>query len=434
MTPFDRFDRRLGDALDDLASPRFPDYFDDVLAEAVAHPQRPAWTFLERWISVSALTRRSVFVPPVPWRTVGILLMLLALLVAGAVISFGLFPDRAPAPFGPAANGRIAYAAADGDIFSRDLETGHETLLVGGPEKDVYPIFSRDGQSFFFFRLDPDESAETLMVANADGTDVRTLLGPVLTGGVAWSPSSDEIAVIVAEGDVRTLQVLPVDGGEPRVMELGAVVPHEQVEWRPPHGDELLFAGVEAGQYAIYGIRPDGTDLRQISTTGPIDSFWGPWDVTPDGSQLFYSDGASWVHVEALDLDTGQARIFGRELPDPEDWDHGQQFHGSPSITPDGQSIVFGRYWNGDDTRINHQLWISSIASDGADAVPLGPVHRSVGGHNPFFQTLAPDGESILVYENDTGQAWIVTPDGSDPEPIEFGSANDQPSWQRLAP
>ncbi len=133
MTPFDRFDRRFADALDDLASP-IPDYFEDALAVALSRPQRPAWTFPERWIPMSTLTRRSVLVPGVPWRTIGILLALLALLVAGAVISIGLRPDRTPAPpFGLAANGLIAYAS-DGDLYSRDLVTGAEELFVGGPE------------------------------------------------------------------------------------------------------------------------------------------------------------------------------------------------------------------------------------------------------------------------------------------------------------
>ena len=99
MTAFDRFDDRFGarlhDAIEDLASPQFPDYFDDVLAEAVAQRQRPAWTFPERWIPMSTLARRPAFVPALPWRTIGIALLLLALLVAGAIISFGLRPGSA---------------------------------------------------------------------------------------------------------------------------------------------------------------------------------------------------------------------------------------------------------------------------------------------------------------------------------------------------
>ena len=99
MTAFDRFDARFGarlhDALEDLASPQFPEYFDDVLAEATARGQRPAWTFPERWIPMSTIARRPSFAPALPWRTIGIALLLLALLVAGAIISFGLRPGPA---------------------------------------------------------------------------------------------------------------------------------------------------------------------------------------------------------------------------------------------------------------------------------------------------------------------------------------------------
>ena len=197
MTPFDRFDSRFADALEDLASPQFPEYIDDVLAEATHHAQRPAWTFPERWIPVSALTRRSVLVPAVPWRTVGLLLLLLATLVAGAILSIGFGPDLKPAPpFGLAANGQIAYASA-GDLYTRDFTTGAETLLVGGPEQDVYPMFSRDGLSLAWYRLESNESlGATLMVANADGSEARALFGPRLIDVAAWSPTSDSLAVI----------------------------------------------------------------------------------------------------------------------------------------------------------------------------------------------------------------------------------------------
>ncbi len=56
--------------------------------------------------------------PALPWRTIGIALLLMALLVAGAIISFGLRPDPLPAPFGPAANGLISYQT-EGDLYTR---------------------------------------------------------------------------------------------------------------------------------------------------------------------------------------------------------------------------------------------------------------------------------------------------------------------------
>ena len=52
-----RLERNLPDILADLAVGPSPDYLNDVLATTARRRQRPAWTFLERWLPMTALTR-----------------------------------------------------------------------------------------------------------------------------------------------------------------------------------------------------------------------------------------------------------------------------------------------------------------------------------------------------------------------------------------
>ena len=438
MTAFDRFDDRLGarmsDALEGLATPQFPDYFDDALAEALAHRQRPAWTFPERWIPMSTLARRPMLFSGVPLRTFVIAMLLLTLLVAGAVISAGLLTNRVPAPFGPAANGLIAYQVG-GDLYTRDLVTGDEEQIIGGPYLDVGPTFSRDGQWVAWLRFASEESVVgTLMAARADGSDIRALAEDVDLKWAAWSPDSSSLAVISsAFGEPDRISIIPVDQGASPSTIVVPVVPEAFVDWRPPSGDELIFVGFDGTFRAIYGVKTDGSDLRMISANGGKDDFWAPVEFTPDGSRMLYTDGSP-VTFSILDLESGEISAFGPAMPEPEGWDGTQQYSGTPSLLPDGETVVFGRYWNDDGEQINHQLWSASLDGDGSDAVPLGPVHRSRGGHNPFWQAVAPDGESILVVENDTYDAWLVDPSGETREPIDFGELNDPPTWQRLAP
>jgi WD40 repeat protein len=435
MTAFDRFDARMPSALDDLASPQFPEYFDDVLDVAMAHRQRPAWTFPERWIPMSTLARRPTFAPAVPWRIIAIALLLLALAVAGAIISFGLRPDPLPAPFGPAANGLIAYPA-HGDIYTRDLATGEEHLVIVGPETDAGPTFSRDGQWIAFIRFESAAAqAARLMVARADGSDERVLTDLAEPFSMSWSPTSDSIAFISAPvGEERNLSIVSIDSDVEPVTISMPVIPQGTVEWRPPAGNELIFEARDRFFHAIYGVHPDGSAFRQITIKAGDSDYWGPYEFTPDGSQMFFTDGAPAVTVGVLDLETGEVRPFGRALPEPEDWDGRQQFSGSASILPDGKTIVFGRYWNGDAVEINHQLWTAPVAGDGAGAVPIGPVHRSAGGTNPFWQAVAPDGRSILVVENDTQLTWLADPEGGTTRPINLPTLHDPPTWQRVAP
>jgi Tol biopolymer transport system component len=429
----DRFNRRLYEALDDLASPQFPDYFDDVLAQAVGHRQRPAWTFPERWIPMSSIARPSVPAPPVLWRTLGIALLLMALLVATAVVSIGLRQQTVPEPFGPAANGVVAYAA-DGDIFTRDLDTGEETPVITGPELDVFPFFSRDGQSMAWFRIESYESNEaTLMVAAPDGSDARALLGPTEIDSAAWNPSSDSLAVISVTDGSRELAIIPATAGEGRrVIDL-PVVPRGDVQWRPPNGQELVFIGLDAGAPAIYAVGRDGNGLRQLTgSNGDIGH--GPFEITPDGTTMLYTQTGTTTRVAVLDLDTGELRAFGEQLPSPPGYNGSMQHHGAPTLLPDGERITFVRYWNQDGDVLQTQIQVASLATDGADAVAVTPVREVPSQHNPYWQTVAPDGTQVLLVENDTQDAWLVPPAGGELQPVDFGEIGDPPSWQRVAP
>src|SRR5919107_4565444 len=108
MTLAERFDDRLGSGLADLADPRFPDYYEDVLAATSRTRQRPAWTFPGRWLPMLDTARRPALVPALPWRGLSLLAALLVLTSIAAWLAVGS-QKPLPAPFGPARNGLISY-------------------------------------------------------------------------------------------------------------------------------------------------------------------------------------------------------------------------------------------------------------------------------------------------------------------------------------
>src|SRR2546425_4101465 len=110
MMPTDRFERRLPELLAELAEPRTPDYLDDLLWQTAHSSQRPAWSFLERWLPMVDIARRPVLAPRVPWRSIGFGLVLLAVLVAMATALLVGTRQKIPAPFGPVRAGLVAYA------------------------------------------------------------------------------------------------------------------------------------------------------------------------------------------------------------------------------------------------------------------------------------------------------------------------------------
>lgn len=432
MTASDLLDQRATELLVELAAPTYPDYFDDVLERAIDRPQRPAWTFPERWLSMGVIARRIAPAPALPWRTIGILALLGLLLATALVVGLGSQQRLAP-PYGLATNGRVAYAA-DGDIYIGDPANPASTdAIVTGPEQDVGPSFSRDGSRLAWLRLnEADEPAVHLLVANADGTAPRVVAeGDDILGG-AWSPNSRDLAIAVENGRRPHLEIAHADGSPPQTIELD-VEPSGQLEWLPPAGERLFFIGEQGGTPGIYSVKADGSDFRQLPLSGDFTGL--SMTISPTGDRLLYTTFPrlpNRVHIRSVDLDTGVDTEFGLAMPPPAaDVGVGPLHAGFPRFSPDGSRIVFGRYWDEHDGLINHQVWTASVASDGADAAPIGDVHRSQSGHGPFDYTFSPDGASVLVQFNDQQVTWLGSALGGAPETLDWGSVTDQPDWQR---
>ena len=154
MMPSDRIDR-LPVLLDELAQPRVPDYFDDLLGLTARTRQRPAWAFIQRWLPMLEIARQPVVAQP-PWRAFGLLLLLMGVVGRPAP---GCTRPKPPPPFGPAGNGLVVMAR-DGDIFTVDTRTGAATAIVTGPEIDADPVWSQDGTTMLFRRASADRPAQ----------------------------------------------------------------------------------------------------------------------------------------------------------------------------------------------------------------------------------------------------------------------------------
>jgi hypothetical protein len=134
-----------------------------------------------------------------------------------------------------------------------------------------------------------------------------------------------------------------------------------------------------------------------------------------------------------LDLDAGTAtrRMFD-QLPAPADEPGVGPVHdGGGVYSPDGTSVVFGRYWDEHDGTINNQLWMASAEGDGEDSVPITPVTRSQAGVDPFGQAFSPDATKILIRIDPSREAFVLDPETGASEDLEW--SEDTPAWQRVA-
>ncbi len=124
----DRFERRLPEILDEISLPHVPDYTDDILDQTARIRQRPGWTLPERWLPMD-LTASPARIGRVPWRTVGVVALLI-LALAVAIVVVGSRTRQVNPFYGPAANGSIIYDL-EGDIYVTDALGAPGRLLIG---------------------------------------------------------------------------------------------------------------------------------------------------------------------------------------------------------------------------------------------------------------------------------------------------------------
>jgi outer membrane protein assembly factor BamB len=421
MNPNDAFSSMVADWLRADAEHRVPDHLDAVLRRTSTERQRPAWSSLERWLPVDTTFRPRLLNVPSAGRLVAVAALLL-LILAISIFAVGS-QQRLPEPFGLARNG-IWLSSRDGDIYAIDPATMTSTALISGSaEYDFGPTFSRDGTKFGFLRSDGPVGAPatlTLMVANADGSDLRAVTPPTLNlDWTDWSPDSRQIAYM-ASGQ---LYVVALDGSGPRKLEGTGEV--HFVSWLPPDGTEIVFTRTGPSP-AIFAIRPDGTGLRQISTTPARNEFdYQSLAVAADGRHIGFTrwDNAGWPSVNAVDVQDGSETVF------PETGTGEREL----IYSPDATVVAFTRiYPDG-----GHQVVVAD--ADGSSAGrAIGPRKESPPGDAVNVQVskaFTPDATALIVrYGSDEdGEIRRVPIDGT-PDSIIAAGAFEFVDVQRLAP
>src|SRR5688572_14599028 len=175
-------DRALADWLREGPEHGTPESLERVLAATRRTPQRPGWTFPERWLPMQLTMARTPALRPMIYLVLAGLLI--AALAAGALL-VGSQP-RLPEPFGLARNGAVVFEQ-DGDLLIADRLDGPTRTLVRGPETDSFPVFSRQGDRLAFVR-DTDDGFQ-LMAVRPDGSDAKRLgTFPGQIDRVTWSP------------------------------------------------------------------------------------------------------------------------------------------------------------------------------------------------------------------------------------------------------
>jgi len=422
-----RFEQDLPDLLEKLALGPTPDYRDDIVQRTARVRQRPAWTFLERWIPMATFTARTAALPPIPWRTIGLLALLILVLAAGALLLTGSPQRPLPKPFGLAANGLVVYSA-DGDIYTVDPVSTITRAVVTGPDQDLDPVWSLDGAHFAFQRK--TTSGTQLYVARSDGRDLTLVTPeplPLLTPTFvaypsplhAFSPDGRELLVAARCGPTW---IAKTDGSG--IRKLDGVLTDGEFDFRPPDGAQIAF--VTCDESAVGVANSDGSGFRQLA--GPKPPFrYGTPSWSPNGSLLAYHIwdplAPQWtVRTRIVGAD-GTADRPLRAAPVGD-------FDGGPEWSNDGKRLVIGAGYA-------DEIYAVVLSVNGSDAGVRSNTALVTSIQCCSAFEWAPDDAFVLVTPVGPGgppaRQTLLDPDTGVMRPASW-TTSSQPSWQRLEP
>jgi Tol biopolymer transport system component len=242
-------------------------------------------------------------------------------------------PDPSPRPVDP--TGLIAYTVASADDDRADIRVASAdgsgaTELQAGPASEFSPVWSPDGTRVAFLAEDEDDFSRDIYVIDAGGSGRRKVVDGQSVTSVSWSPDGEALAF--TDHDVYV--VGPDGSGDRRVLR-GY---WENVAWSPD-GSRLLLAGfprgsANSGTFDLWTVRPDGTDLVQLTNDETTDTF-PSW--SPDGSRITFQRNEDLEEPDYRN-DVYVMNADGSGLRRVTVW---PGFDGMPVWSPDGRFLAF---------------------------------------------------------------------------------------------
>lgn len=211
------------------------------------------------------------------------------------------------------------------------------------------------------------------------------------------------IAAAAACGDLPSA---PADSIEPAFAKGGPKQP-------PTSGGRIFFSSFMTGNWDIFSVNPDGTDLRRLTFSPEHETY--P-EVSPDGKKVVYNVWGPGGSRDIWIMNTDGSRQRPR-LTQPADV--GQMY--PPTWSPDGRTITFSYQQQG-----TGRFRMANIGTNSGD-----PVLLPMDGRNP---TWSPDGQYlayVAIIPGDNEQLVTSRADGTDLVQRTSGLTNccGSPKW-----
>jgi Tol biopolymer transport system component len=273
------------------------------------------------------------------------------------------------------------YPSITGDVYSVDVNTGENTLLIELPDIDRYRfMWSPDGKYLLL-----DEGNGSWIVVDKTGNTVTAISNVMYES--AWSSDSTRIAYIEDGTDIISINR---DGSERQQIFSGheTEITPVSVLWSPD-GDYIASLAEDFSDEwkpngsVLLVMRPDGTELRQFQT----EYLQPPFLLSPDGRWL--ATGIGNEPFALIEMASGDRQTIVNDYAMPLMW------------LPDSSGILLN---------LTYSSQIARASLDGSTTV-IGAMHS--------WLAISPDTSMIAYVEGQsssdpTPDIYLANIDSSD--------------------
>lgn len=259
-----------------------------------------------------------------------------------------------------------------------DIESGNRRVVRHFRGHVEAPNWSPDGGILLY---NSEGRIYTIPVDGGEPELLDTGFATSVNNDHGISPDGSRLAISDQSGDdgQSRIHVLPIRGGTPHL-----VTPLAPSYWHgwSPDGRTLAYVGLRDGDYDIYTIPVEGGEETRLTTAPGLDD--GP-DYSPDGERIYFNSvRTGTMQIWRMDADGGDQEQL--TFDEHNDW--------FPHPSPDGQWVVFLSYEPGVEGHpANQDVMLRIMPADGGEPRVLARLFGGQGTIN--VPSWSPDSRSF---------------------------------------
>ncbi len=215
------------------------------------------------------------------------------------LIRSGVFPSFSPSGTQLICNDKTAGIHHNQVMLMNADGTNRSRLFGDSAKSALAPVWSPQGDKIAFgygryFQSLQGPAIGDIAIINSDGSHLKILTDSKGNYGFpSWSPDGKKIVYRAATDSVKGLFIVEIETGKITMLTNNS---QDNFPGWSPKGDLIAFTSRRDDNYDIYSIKPDGTDLKKL-TSDPGNDAHSVW--SPDGKWIAFSSGRTGFKDES---------------------------------------------------------------------------------------------------------------------------------------